>query len=41
MPADKNSRIVQTIKLYGKGLLGFIRKRIKNDADAEDIIPDV
>ena len=41
MFADKNSRIIQTIKLYGKGLLGFIRKRVKSDADARDIIPDV
>ena len=41
MPADKNSRIIQTIKLYGKGLLGFIRKRVKSDADARDIIQDV
>ncbi len=38
---DKNSNILQAIKLYGKNLLGFIRKRVKSDADAEDILQDV
>jgi RNA polymerase sigma factor (sigma-70 family) len=41
MPEDKNSHIIQTIKSYGKNLLGFIRRRVKNDADAEDILQDV
>ncbi|OOQ60611.1 RNA polymerase subunit sigma-24 [Mucilaginibacter pedocola] len=41
MPQDKNSHIIHTIKEYGKSLLGFIRKRVKNDADAEDILQDV
>jgi len=41
MPEDKNSHIIQTIKSYGKSLLGFIRRRVKNDADAEDILQDV
>src|SRR6201992_1295275 len=41
MPEDKNSHIIQTIRSYGKNLLGFIRKRVKNDADAEDILQDV
>ncbi|RYZ93656.1 MAG: sigma-70 family RNA polymerase sigma factor [Sphingobacteriaceae bacterium] len=41
MPEDKNSRIIQAIKAYGKNLLGFIRQRVKNDADAEDILQDV
>src|SRR5476651_1114791 len=41
MSEDKNSNIIQAIKLYGKNLLGFIRKRVKNDADAEDILQDV
>jgi RNA polymerase sigma factor (sigma-70 family) len=41
MHEDKNSHIIQTIKAYGKNLLGFIRKRVKNDADAEDILQDV
>ena len=41
MPEDKNSRILKSIKEYGKGLLGFIRKRVKSDADAEDVLQDV
>src|SRR6201996_9302742 len=41
MPEEKNNHIIQTIKEYGKGLLGFIRRRVKNDADAEDILQDV
>jgi RNA polymerase sigma factor (sigma-70 family) len=41
MPEEKNSHIIQTIKAYGKGLLGFIRRRVKTDADAEDILQDV
>jgi len=41
MSEDKNSNILQAIKLYGKNLLGFIRKRVKSDADAEDILQDV
>ncbi|WP_172336660.1 RNA polymerase sigma factor [Mucilaginibacter sp. SG564] len=41
MPDDKNSQIIHTIKAYGKSLLGFIRRRVKNDADAEDILQDV
>ena len=41
MPEDKQNHIIQSIKAYGKGLLGFIRRRVKNDADAEDILQDV
>jgi RNA polymerase sigma factor (sigma-70 family) len=41
MSEDKNSHIIQAIKAYGKNLLGFIRRRVKNDADAEDILQDV
>ena len=41
MPQDKNSNILQAIKAYGKSLLSFIRKRVKTDADAEDILQDV
>src|ERR1700709_1763911 len=41
MTDEKNSNIIQAITLYGKSLLGFIRKRVKNDADAEDILQDV
>lgn len=41
MPRDQNSYIIETIKAYGKSLMGFIRKRVKSDADAEDILQDV
>lgn len=41
MPVEKNSHIIETIKAYGKSLMGFIRKRVHNDADAEDILQDV
>jgi RNA polymerase sigma factor (sigma-70 family) len=41
MSEEKNSNIIQAIKLYGKNLLGFIRRRVKSDADAEDILQDV
>jgi RNA polymerase sigma factor (sigma-70 family) len=41
MHEEKNSHILYAIKAYGKNLLGFIRKRVKNDADAEDILQDV
>ncbi len=41
MPQDKNSNILQAIKAYGKNLLSFIRRRVKTDADAEDILQDV
>src|ERR1700759_5514809 len=41
MPEEKNKHIIQSIKAYGKGLLGFIRNRVKSDADAEDILQDV
>ena len=41
MPEEKNNTIIQAIASYGKNLLGFIRRRVKNDADAEDILQDV
>jgi len=41
MPGENNNAIIQAISSYGKNLLGFIRKRVKNDADAEDILQDV
>ena len=41
MPEEKNSTIIQAISSYGKNLLGFIRRRVNNDADAEDILQDV
>lgn len=40
--ADKSKRnITQVINAYSKRLLGFIRKRVSNEADAEDILQDV
>ena len=41
MPEEKNNTIIQAIGEYGKNLLGFIRRRVNNDADAEDILQDV
>ncbi|SEL12714.1 RNA polymerase sigma factor [Parapedobacter koreensis] len=41
MTHEKQSNITVTITSYGKGLLGFIRKHVNNDADAEDILQDV
>jgi len=41
MSEDKNSHVIRTITAYGKSLLSFIRRRVKNDADAEDILQDV
>lgn len=41
MSQRTESHIIQTIKKYGKGLLSFIRSRVKSDADAEDILQDV
>ncbi len=41
MDNEKNNKILTTVKSYGKCLLGFIRKRVNSDADAEDILQDV
>jgi RNA polymerase sigma factor (sigma-70 family) len=41
MTNERQGKITATIASYGKGLLGFIRKRVHNDADAEDILQDV
>jgi RNA polymerase sigma factor (sigma-70 family) len=41
MPEERENSIIQAITAYGKSLLGFIRRRVKNDADAEDILQDV
>ncbi|MEJ7737921.1 MAG: sigma-70 family RNA polymerase sigma factor [Chitinophagaceae bacterium] len=35
------SNIAQVISAYSKRLLGFIRKRVTTEADAEDILQDV
>lgn len=41
MPKDQNIHIIETIKAYGKSLMGFIRKQVSSEADAEDILQDV
>src|ERR1700761_9783098 len=41
MSEDKHNSLFKAIGSYGKSLLGFIRRRVKNDADAEDILQDV
>lgn len=41
MPEEKNSYLLKAIKDYGQSLLSFIRRRVKSDADAEDILQDV
>ena len=41
MSAEQKKNITQIINAYSKRLFGFIRKRVNNDADAEDILQDV
>lgn len=41
MAAAQKSNITKVINDYSKRLLGFIRKRVRNEADAEDILQDV
>ncbi|MEP6675629.1 MAG: sigma-70 family RNA polymerase sigma factor [Ferruginibacter sp.] len=41
MTAEKKNNITHTINEYSKRLFGFIRKRVNNEADAEDILQDV
>ncbi len=41
MAADKKNNITRIINDYSKRLFGFIRKRVSNEADAEDILQDV
>jgi RNA polymerase sigma factor (sigma-70 family) len=38
---QKQQRILHAVKNYGKHLFSFIRSRVKNDEDAEDILQDV
>ena len=38
---QRQQSILYAVQNYGKRLLGFIRSRVKNDADAEDILQDV
>jgi RNA polymerase sigma factor (sigma-70 family) len=39
--AQRQQSISQVVKEYGKRLFGFIRSRVKNDEDAEDILQEV
>lgn len=38
---EKKQNIIQTVGLYSKQLLGFIRGKVGTDEDAEDILQDV
>jgi RNA polymerase sigma factor (sigma-70 family) len=38
---DKSKNIVRAVGDYGKGLFNFIRGKVSNEADAEDILQDV
>lgn len=39
--AKQQQNIIQTVKEYGTNLFGFIRSRVPNNEDAEDILQDV
>jgi RNA polymerase sigma factor (sigma-70 family) len=39
--AQRQESILYAVRKYGKRLFGFIRSRVKNDEDAEDILQDV
>ncbi len=41
MTTEQKSIITRVINDYSRRLLGFIRKRVTNEADAEDILQDV
>jgi RNA polymerase sigma factor (sigma-70 family) len=41
MSIEQKSNITRVINDYSRRLLGFIRKRVTNEADAEDILQDV
>lgn len=41
MTDQGTSNITQVVNAYTKRLMGFIRKRVSNEADAEDILQDV
>lgn len=41
MTNERNNKITDTIKTMSKKLLGFIKSRVKNMEDAEDILQDV
>src|SRR5450755_863602 len=41
MTESKSNSISAIVTNYSRRLLGFIRKRVRNEADAEDILQDV
>ena len=41
MPSSPGKNIASVVSRFGKRLLGFIRQRVGNEADAEDILQDV
>jgi len=41
MTTEQKSNITRVINDYSRRLLGFIRRRVSNEADAEDILQDV
>lgn len=41
MPSSPGKNIASVVSRFGKRLLGFIRQRVDNEADAEDILQDV
>jgi DNA-directed RNA polymerase specialized sigma24 family protein len=41
MSDDNKKNITQTIKSYGRRLLNFIKSRVNNNEDAEDILQEV
>jgi RNA polymerase sigma factor (sigma-70 family) len=41
MSGPRMNNITEVINTYSKRLMGFIRKRVGNEADAEDILQDV
>jgi RNA polymerase sigma factor (sigma-70 family) len=41
MTGSPNQSIVSAVSSYGKRLFGFIRKKVKSDEDAEDILQEV
>ena len=41
MTADKNKSLTQSIQAYSRRLLGFIKQRVSNNEDAEDILQEV
>ena len=41
MTGSNSNSITAVVKAYSRRLMGFIRKRVSNEADAEDILQDV